>query len=322
MTRARLVVIAKYVLFAGLIALLLLALSKNWHAVKDQLGELPIWTLVVSELSVLGALVCTMFAWRALLAELGEQARVLDSMRIFFVGQLGKYLPGSVWPVVMQMELGNSIGLGRPAVATASLLGIGYGLGTGGGVTLLCAPALLDTTAWWQWLAVPLGGLVLGALCLPGPMNKVVTLGLRVTKRKGLTPAFTGGGLAVATAWMVASWLLYGLQVSLLAHDLGAHGVQTLVVATGGFAAAVVVGLVIIFAPAGAGARELLLVVLLKPVLDRDPATALTLVSRLVMSLGDVIVAVGAIATTRGARMAARRRNAVTMEEDRAAGGI
>jgi hypothetical protein len=33
---------------------------------------------------------------------------VPGTARILFLGQLGKYLPGSVWPVLAQMELGKT----------------------------------------------------------------------------------------------------------------------------------------------------------------------------------------------------------------------
>lgn len=318
--RKRLFAIAKYVAFAVLLTLLGIALARNFSDVKDNLAEISIISIVGCELAVLGALVCTMLAWRALLSELETTISMTSAARIFFVGQLGKYAPGTVWPMVMQTQMGAAIGLGRPAVATASLLSVAYGLASGVAVTLLAGPALLTTGAWWQWLSVPLGVLVLGLLCLPGPMNRVVALGLKITRRKVALPPFEQRGLVIAVAWSSLSWLLYGLQASWIAYDLGAKGPVTWV-SLGAFAGAVSVGLLVIFAPAGAGAREVLLVVLMKPVLGRDAATALALVSRLLQSVGDVIVALSAIITTRGVRMAAQRRIAGTMEEDQDSGG-
>ena len=48
----------------------------------------------------------------------GVTAAARAAARIMFIGQLGKYLPGSVWPILAQMELGNASGChgtGRPA---------------------------------------------------------------------------------------------------------------------------------------------------------------------------------------------------------------
>ena len=50
-------------------------------------------------------------------------------------------------------------------------------------------------------------------------------------------------------------------------------------------------GFVVVFAPAGAGVREALLIATLSPMLGVGKATAVTLVSRLLMTGGDLITA-------------------------------
>ena len=40
---------------------------------------------------------------------------------VFLVGQLGKYVPGSIWAYVLQMELGKRYGIARARVFAASL---------------------------------------------------------------------------------------------------------------------------------------------------------------------------------------------------------
>ena len=48
----------------------------------------------------------TLRVWQTLLAGLGSPLPVPAAGRILFIGQLGKYIPGSVWPILAQMELG------------------------------------------------------------------------------------------------------------------------------------------------------------------------------------------------------------------------
>ncbi len=54
-----------------------------------------------------GNIFAAMMAWRSLLADLDSTLPMPVAMRIFFLGQLGKYLPGSVWTVVAQADLGR-----------------------------------------------------------------------------------------------------------------------------------------------------------------------------------------------------------------------
>ncbi len=64
----------------------------------------------------------TLRQWQALLAGLGSPLRTTTAGRIFFIGQLGKYIPGSVWPVLTQMELGARAKVPRSRSASASIL--------------------------------------------------------------------------------------------------------------------------------------------------------------------------------------------------------
>ena len=107
----------------------------------------------------------------------------------------------------------------------------------------------------------------------------------------------------MALGWAMASWLLYGTQVWLLAVRLGAPEGRAVLLAVGGYAFAWCVGFLIVLAPAGAGVREVLLVALLAPVVGTAGATAVALVSRVVMTVGDLVMAgVAAVAGRRAER--------------------
>ena len=90
--------------------------------------------------------------WRALLADLGSPLPLRAAAKVFFVGQLGKYIPGSVWPVLAQMEMGRDLGVPRPRSAAAFFLTLPIQLATGLLVTLV-------TPGWdrfgWLLLLVP-----------------------------------------------------------------------------------------------------------------------------------------------------------------------
>ena len=92
-------------------------------------------------------------------------------------------------------------------------------------------------------------------------------------------------------AWAFVSWVFFGLQIWLLATRLGAPEGKTALLAIGGFAFAWSVGFLVVFAPAGAGVREVLLVAALGPVLGTGAATAVALVSRVLMTAGDLLTA-------------------------------
>ena len=264
------------------------AVAREWTSVRAALGDLGFATVAAALLSVLAAMVMTMQAWRVLLAGLGSPLPARAASRIMFIGQLGKYLPGSVWPVLAQMELGHAYRVPRHRSATASVLAMVVSLLSGLLTALVTLPFVAQATAYrWAFAAIP----VLMAGLHPRVLNSVLGWLLRVARRPPLDQPLTGRVMAGALAWSCSSWVLYGLQIWLLATRLGAPAGRTALLAIGGFAFAWSVGFLVVFAPAGAGIRDVLLVAILGPVLGVGSATAVALVSRALMTAGDLLTA-------------------------------
>ena len=247
--------------------------------------------------AVLLGLLASALVWRALLADLGTRLPLRPATHVFFLGQLGKYVPGSVFAIAAQMELGRSHGAPRSRVGTASLLFLGVlvsaGLLTAAVALPLTSPGALDRYAWV--LALLPVGLVLLA---PPVLSRLVAVGLRLLRRDPLERPLTWRGTGAALGWALLMWAAYGLHLLLLVRTQDvAPGPGLVALSTGAYALAWTAGFLVVVAPAGAGVREAALVLALSPVLDRAPALALAVLSRVLMTLGDLVWgAVGAAA--------------------------
>ena len=89
----------------------------------------------------------------------------------------------------------------------------------------------------------------------------------------------------MATAWTTYAVALVLLSPGLPWHDVVAFG--------GAFALAYALGVVIVVAPAGVGAREALFVLLVSPLTSVAAATALALLARVVHTAADGLMAAG-----------------------------
>ncbi|MEO3808699.1 lysylphosphatidylglycerol synthase domain-containing protein [Sphaerisporangium sp. B11E5] len=269
------------------------AVAARWDAVAEGFGRLS-WGLVAgSVVAVLAALVAGMMMWRALLADLGSPLALRDAGKVFFVGQLGKYIPGSLWPVLAQMELGRDLGVPRPRSAAAFFLTYPLYLASGITVAVLTLPGLAGgSVTGYAWLLLLLPVLVAGLH--PRVVNGLLGLGLRVLKRPPLERPLTRRGVLVSAAWAFAGWAAYGAHLALIVAGLGGTGPRAFALSFGAFALAWCLGFVVVIAPAGAGVREVAMVAALAPVLDAGPAIAAALCSRLVVSLGDLVCAAAA----------------------------
>ena len=280
------------------------AVARQWSRVQAGFAELGPVPLIVALVPALASVVAMMLAWRGLLGSLGSPLRLRPAARIFFTSQLGKYLPGSVWPVVAQMQLGRAYRIPRARSAAAAALAMLVSLASAlvlAAATLPVAGGAKAAGYWWAFVAVP----VLMAGLHPRVANPVLRTIFRITRRPAIEP-LTARTIAETAARSVVGWLLAGLHIWILAIALGASPWRTLLLGIGGYAFAWSVGFIIVFAPAGAGVRELILVAALQPVLDPGKATVVALASRLVTIIADLIAAAVTAreGRTRGATLA------------------
>ncbi|AFR09482.1 hypothetical protein B005_0950 [Nocardiopsis alba ATCC BAA-2165] len=94
--------------------------------------------------------------------------------------------------------------------------------------------------------------------------------------------------MAASVGWTLVAWIPLGLHVWLLTWAVGGDALRSLGPAVGAYALAWTLGLLVVFAPAGLGVREVVLVVALAPVVDAGAALVVAVLSRLVMTVADV----------------------------------
>jgi glycosyltransferase 2 family protein len=282
---------------AAAVGLGIYVVADRWTQVRAGLASMGFLAIAGALIAVLIGLVATMQVWRVLLAALGSPLPVRSAARVFFLGQLGKYVPGSIWPVVAQMELGTAHRVPRHRSASASVLTMLFCLLAGLLAALVTLPFAPGARSYrWVFLAAP----VLLICLFPHVLNRILGRLLKLARRPPLEQPLAGRAVVGAVAWALVSWGFFGLQIWLLTIRLGAPDGRAALLSIGGFAFAWCVGFVVVFAPAGAGIRDALLIATLSPMLDVGRATAVTLVSRLLMTAGDLITAGTAAALARG----------------------
>jgi glycosyltransferase involved in cell wall biosynthesis len=241
-------------------------------------GALP---LVVAAVGAnLAGLLIGMLAWRVLVPVKG-----IAASRIFFLGQLGKYLPGRVWGVVTHVDLGRRAGVSAERMVTAYLVSIGLTILTGALVGLLAAPG------WW--IAVPVAGLAV-LLVRPQLLDRVIAVAARLVKRP--VTALPPGRLRLAISLALVSWLISGLHLWAVVVLLGADAGPSAAVSIGAFALATVAGSLSIIAPDGWGVREVAIGAALAAVLPWSTAGVAAIASRLICVLVEVTVSLLVIA--------------------------
>ena len=262
--------------------------ASRWPQVHAALAKLDGYDVAGAAVSVIAGLGCMLLAWRALLADLGSPLPLSAAIRVMFVGQLGKYVPGAVWAVAAQVELARDYDVPRRRSATASLVGMATTLVVG----LIAAGIMLPLTSahaarhyWWVLAITPLA-----AACLPPKVIKFgLDLVLRVLRQPPLEESVSGPGMARALAWTTLGWLCYGAHAWFLISVFAGKGGHVFALSLGAYALAWSVGFLIIVFPGGIGPREIALVAVLAPVMSSASALVVALASRVVMTIGDLV---------------------------------
>ena len=290
------------------LGLLALTIVRQRDAVLDALSRMgPAWFLASLAAAVVG-LLFTNFAWRTIMADLGSPLPLGPGLRVFFLAQVGKYLPGAVWPFVAQMELGKALGVPRQRSAVGGLLFVGMHCATGLLVASATLPFASPTAAeryWWVLAFTP----VLLVVLHPRVLSPLLDRAFWLLRRPPLPRALTLGNTVRACGFLLVTWAFYGLSVLALARPLGLHGASSFFLATGAYALAWSAGVMVLgLVPAGIGVREVILGAILLPVLPAGEATAVVATSRVVQTLGDTLWAVAAGVFLRGSMRKAAQR--------------
>jgi uncharacterized membrane protein YbhN (UPF0104 family) len=283
--------VGRWVLRGGLLvlvlALLWVGVSRQWADVRRVIGDLSGAALGSSLLFALAGTWFGFLSWRALLADFGSAVPLTGAMRIFFVGQLGKYVPGKVWQVLAQVRLGRPYQVpGRTSAAAAAIVTL-ISLGAGLLVTVLTLPALGGgalASYWWALLVLPLAIVALW----PPVLNRLLAALMRMLRREPMPQPLSLKGIGRAVGWAMVMWLCYGVHLWVLLGTTGLPPAGVLVRAIGAFAGSWAIGFLLVFAPAGLGPRELSLALLLGATVAAPVALAAALISRLMLTLADV----------------------------------
>ena len=266
-------------------------LSTDDLAALDWSAWRPRWTLFLLSCAVLlVGYVASAAIWRGMVRDLGGPRLPLGvASETYLVANLGRYLPGKVWQIA---------GLGALALRQGVAVAVSTAAAVLGQVLALGGAALVGANALWAGEAV-LGGWGLAALALlaamaavaliPALQHRAVRVWYKLTRHTEPPVQVSAATTLKWLALYTANWVIYAGSFLALVRSFGLPGPSLLIASA--FAAAYVLAYVVLFAPAGIGVREGLLVLFLSPVMGAAPAGAISVIARVWMTAVELIPA-------------------------------
>lgn len=260
------------------------------------------WLAVASGLYAL-AMVPSWLFWHRVLWAMDQRPRLRESARAYFVGQLGKYVPGKALVVILRAGLIRSPRTDTAVAATSVFVETLTMMAVGAVVAAVILPTLPAATThpWVLWLAV--GLLVLaGAPTLPPVSREIVRrLGVQRASPRVEAAIRQVNYRVLSAGWltMVIGWLLMGLsQCATLKALANLEGMPDAVVdplsqwplQTAAVSLAMVAGFLSLI-PGGLGVRELVLTTLLVETVGPVAAILAAALLRLAWLVAELLLA-------------------------------
>ncbi len=263
--------------------------------------------LVASFALLLAVFTYLVALWARMVRSLGGPALgVGESMRIFFLANLGRYVPGKVWQLAGLTYLAGKRGVSLPVASCAAVLGQIFSLGAAALMAALALTVAAGTRLPRELLPVALALAALIALLttVPGALRLLLRVAFWLGRSRQDVPSLDRW---FGARWLVIylpAWVGYGAAFGLLWSGFETLPPVPWLAAVGGFAGAYFLGYAAVFAPAGIGVREGAMAVLLAPWIGAAPATVLSLIARLWMTLAEILplAGVGWVAAARWLR--------------------
>jgi len=177
-------------------------------------------------------------------------------------------------------------------------------------ITLPFAHAASVAQYFWVLILVPVGIVALS----PPVLNRLLRLVLRLARQPAMPQGVSFRGLARTTSWAMAGWACNGLMIYVMMLQLAGHRQGALLVSTGAYSLSWAIGFLAVFAPAGAGVREAVMVAVLHTQATTAIALTVALLARALSVVADAVT--GAIASA----LVGRRRLRELREEQQAGG--
>ncbi len=283
----KLLVVALVVVFARH------AFLQAWEKLKvHSLTIQPSWLVAAGVLYLLGLAPSGWF-WRRLMVALGQKPGVVDAMTAYFIGHLGKYVPGKALVMVIRAGMIRGplvdvkVAAACVAIETLTMMAVGAVI-----ALIVLSSVVSGAYAW----VVPVAALATGIgllIFLPALRHalKIVerrkplwleNLALRDLSWKVLVPGWL---------WITLGWALQGLSLWATLRALGATDlgpISDLPLCTAAASISVVAGFLSFF-PAGLVAREAVMLLVLDAAgIDPSLALAVAVLQRLVSLVSEL----------------------------------
>jgi glycosyltransferase 2 family protein len=276
----------------------------------------PRWSLIaLSCVVVLAAYAVLIETWRRILRAWGDHLGFVEAARIYFVSNLGRYIPGKIWSIGVMAEMSRRRQVSVAAATGSSIISTLVNIATGFVIALITGWKAVDRVSGGHAVfGIVIAVLVLlGLFTLPVVLPALESFVRRRTGRELSIGNLPHRAIYIAIVGNLVAWVLYGTAFQAFTAGVIEHASGSPIDYIATYASSYVLGYLALAIPGGLFARELALTGMLQTlqlVQNVKEAAVVAVTSRLWLTVLEILPALLFLAL--GAR---RRTHAMTARD-------
>ena len=262
------------------------AVVTDWQAVSSYDWQIQPLFLVLSCAGFLAAFSFLVWIWRGVLAAFGYPVPYREAWSIYFIGNLGRYIPGKIWTVAGVAYMAGKSGIPGVIAGTAAVCAQAYSiLSSFVFFVLFYILKNQDFTGVTFLWTLPVPFVLMVVFLVPDNLERVLNFALKRFGKEAITLNISTATALKITLFYLISWLLFGVSFWFFVSSVAGQGLFNPLYLSGAFAVSYIIGYLAFFAPGGIGVREGILSLLLAGTVSTGVAAVLVVLLRLIITL-------------------------------------
>jgi len=292
--------IIKLALKIAVISIILFFLGRsvisNWEKVRTYDWSFNPILMAVSCMIFCLAYTLLPWIWRKLLYYMGYKISYGDAWDIFYIGNLGRYIPGKIWTIAGMAYMAEKVGIPATIVGTSVVFANAYSLVSSFVffILFLILQETHSTSGGFLWL-LPVFFIIVVVFIFPHNMERLLNVVLKKFGKNRVKIGITTLTALKIVAFYLVSGTLFGGAFWIFVTAFVGWGLINPVFAASAYIIAYWIGFLAFFVPGGIGVREGILGLLFMGVVPAGVLIIIAGLSRLAITVIEILFVIIAL---------------------------
>jgi len=264
-------------------------LSNNWASLKEYNLTFNLAFLIISFVLLGLSHILDSIGWNLILKLLKSNIPQKNASGIYFVSQLGRYVPGKVWYILGRVGMTRKFNIPKRIILLSGFLELILVMASASIIFILALiffPIIPEIQNYLPHLTT------LIILILIGIHPKSLNLILKFLKKTEMKLKLSYTKILLTLLFFIVIWIIKGIAFYYLISSITLLDISNLFWIISVFSISWVIGYLILITPGGIGAREGLIIYLLTPLFPLPLTIAISLLTRIWMIITEFTLSI------------------------------